>query len=146
MPAEAMCCKTPAVSFATSGLKDIVDSQVNGFTAEIGDIGGLLKGVGRICAGADYAEICENARRKIIENFSSERIAEKYIAFYQDLLGRQKEEKMKTPDKYAHTPPLHAPSAHSAGAARIRPDIPQRVGRHKKSAAVFSALSRAEAA
>lgn len=68
---ESLACGTPVVSFDTSGLKDIVDHQQNGYLAKPFDPADLAEGIRYILAdSARYHSLSEEARKKVEKTFS----------------------------------------------------------------------------
>jgi glycosyltransferase involved in cell wall biosynthesis len=82
--AEAMACGTPAVCFDSSGPKDIVDHQQNGYRARPFEAEDIANGI-RWIMKSDYRGLSENARRKITTTFDSTLIAAKYKKLYEEL-------------------------------------------------------------
>jgi len=85
---ESMACETPVVAFATSGLLDIVDHQKNGYLAKPFDTIDLKDGIEWIINldVEKYNKLCKNAREKVLKEFDSVVVANKYIKLYQDIL------------------------------------------------------------
>ena len=84
--AESMACGTPVVCFDTSGPKDIISHQIDGYLAEPFKSTDLARGVVWLLNTENYEKICSNARKKIISKFDSRIIAEKYIKLYKEVL------------------------------------------------------------
>jgi glycosyltransferase involved in cell wall biosynthesis len=82
--AEAMACGTPAVCFDSSGPKDIVDHQQNGYRARPFEAEDIANGI-RWIMKSDYRGLSENARSKITTTFDSTLIAAKYKKLYEEL-------------------------------------------------------------
>jgi len=83
---EAMACGTPVVAFGVTGLLDIVDHQQNGYLAKPFDTKDLAKGIELILNTENYDMFCQNARNKVLREFDSEVVADKYIELYEQLL------------------------------------------------------------
>ena len=84
---ESFACGTPVVAFNTSGLKDIVDHQINGFLAKPYDSSDLAEGIKWILEdGIRLNKLGCNSRRKALEKFSIERYVESYTRLYKSLI------------------------------------------------------------
>ena len=83
---EAMSCDTPVVAFAATGLLDIVDHKINGYLAKPFDTSDLANGIEWILNNEKYNELCQNAREKVLKEFDSKIVAQKYIELYKDIL------------------------------------------------------------
>ena len=85
--AESMCCSTPVVCFDATGPKDIVTHKVDGYKAKPFDSRDLAYGIKWILNENHYAEICQNAREKILREFDSIVIAKKYLELYKEAIN-----------------------------------------------------------
>jgi len=83
---EAMSCGTPCVGFCTGGIPEMIDHQVNGYVANYEDAEDLANGIHWVLEEADYVQLSQNARMKVMDNYSENVIAEKYNTLYQRLL------------------------------------------------------------
>ena len=85
---EAMSCGTPIVAFGATGLLDIVDHKINGYLAKPYESKDLAEGIEWVLNLPihDYDKLCENARRKVVEEFDSKIVAKKYIDLYKEIL------------------------------------------------------------
>ena len=87
---EAMACGTPVVSFATTGLLDIVDHKKNGYLAKKYDSFDLGSGIKWVLKDpVRHKNICSNARQKIVDNFDVKVVIPKYIELYNSILNQQ---------------------------------------------------------
>lgn len=86
---ESMACGTPVVGFNAGGIPEMIDHKANGYVANYKDSEDLMRGIYWALFEADYQSLCNNARRKVIENYSEEVVATKYMELY----GQQLEEK-----------------------------------------------------
>ena len=82
-PMEAMACGLPVVAFPVSGMSELVNIQ-NGVVCEDFTIDALQKGIIELLSRRYESSII---RQDMINRFSPEAIAHKYISFYQDLLN-----------------------------------------------------------
>ena len=84
---ESLACGTPVVAFAATGLLDIVDHKINGYLAKPYEPDDLAAGIEWVLSAENYAELCQNAREKVLREFDSKIVAKKYIELYQEVLG-----------------------------------------------------------
>ena len=104
---EAIACGTPVVAFNTTGLRDIIDHQENGYLARAFDPQDFCKGIewvlskcekserdgpqanegGSGSAAVTYAQLCVNARSKAESCFSEAVVGTKYVSMYEKVLG-----------------------------------------------------------
>lgn len=90
---EALACGTPVVAFDTSGLRDIIDHQVNGYLAEPFDPADLAAGMRWVLENAERREtLSRNAREKVVKTFDSTIVAQKHIAVYERMMAENKAE------------------------------------------------------
>ncbi|HDY85449.1 MAG TPA: glycosyltransferase, partial [Methylophaga sp.] len=83
---ESMACGTPVVAFGATGLLDIVDHLENGYLATPYDTSDLARGIEIMLNADNYAELCQNARDKILREFDSSIVADKFIELYEKLI------------------------------------------------------------
>lgn len=84
--AEAMACGTPVVCFDATGPKDIVNHKINGYLAKPFESEDLARGIEWVVNAPNYEELCQNAREKVLREFDSRVVAQKYIALYEEIL------------------------------------------------------------
>lgn len=84
---EAMSCGTPAVGFATGGIPEMIDHQVNGYIALQGSAQSLAEGIEWVLNDQNHATMSENARIKVLETYSESIVAAKYQQLYKSLLS-----------------------------------------------------------
>jgi len=84
---ESMACGTPVVTFNHTGLVDIVDHKKNGYLAHPLDTQDLAYGIEWILDNEKYDDLCSNARGKVMREFDSKVVAEKYINLYNEILN-----------------------------------------------------------
>ncbi len=83
---ESLACGTPVVGFDIGGNGDMIEHQKNGYLAKSFEIDDLAYGIERVLNAEDYDELCQNAREKVLKEFDSVVVANKYIELYEDIL------------------------------------------------------------
>jgi glycosyltransferase involved in cell wall biosynthesis len=86
---EAMSCGTPAVGFATGGIPEMIDHQVNGYIALQGSAQSLAEGIEWILSNQNPIIVSENARKKVLNTYSESIVAAQYLQLYQSLLTHE---------------------------------------------------------
>ena len=86
---EAMACGTPCVGFNTGGIPEMIDHKQNGYIAEYKNAMDLAKGIKWVLNEADYSKLSNNAREKVINNYSEDIVARQYIELYNRLFNIQ---------------------------------------------------------
>jgi glycosyltransferase involved in cell wall biosynthesis len=77
---EAASCKLPVIASNLEGLKDAIKDGWNGFMIEPYDTDGFVKKINELLENSQYCqEFGEKARQFVIDNFSWNIIAEKYL-------------------------------------------------------------------
>ncbi|WP_346856196.1 glycosyltransferase family 4 protein [uncultured Draconibacterium sp.] len=89
---EAMACETPVVCFDATGPKDIVDHRKNGYKAKSFDAEDLKMGIKWVLENNQDNYLGKAGRIKVLQEYSIEVIAQKYIEFYQTILDERKVE------------------------------------------------------
>lgn len=74
---EAMACGTPVISTANEGSAEIIDSGVDGILVPIGDIRGMIEGIGRLREDASLLDRFSKAALSRAQEYSWERAADK---------------------------------------------------------------------
>lgn len=88
---EALACGTPVVSFDTSGLKDIVEHERNGYRAKCFDCEDFAAGLAWVLADqARWLSLSRRAREKVEQEFIFERQTQRYVRLYNDIIARSK--------------------------------------------------------
>ena len=83
---EAMACATPVVAFGATGLLDIIDHKKNGYLAIPFDTTDLANGIDWVLGNDKYEDLCSSAREKVLQEFDSKVVAEKYIQLYKEII------------------------------------------------------------
>ena len=84
---ESMACGTPVVCFDSSGPKDIVDHQVNGYKAKPFDADDLRDGIKWVLNAPNYTELVNDARKKATDVFDNKVTAMQYQKLYTEMLA-----------------------------------------------------------
>ena len=79
---EAMACGVPCVGFKVGGIPEEIDHRRNGYVAEYRSAEDLARGICWILAEADYEELSKNAVQKVVQNYSQQSVALKYLDVY----------------------------------------------------------------
>lgn len=85
---EALACGTPVVAFNTGGIPDMVDHLQNGYLAQFKSGIDFAKGINYVLNSGNGNRLAANARKKVLDNFTNEIVAEKYIAVYNSILKK----------------------------------------------------------
>ena len=85
---ESLACGTPVVVFHIGGNADMIEHKINGYLAKPYESKDLAEGIEWVLnlPMQDYDKLCENARRKVVEEFDSKIVAKKYIDLYKEIL------------------------------------------------------------
>ncbi|MBC1220339.1 glycosyltransferase family 4 protein [Nostoc sp. UCD121] len=84
---ESLACGTPVVAFNSTGLKDIVDHQQNGYLANPYEVGDFAKGIVWILENEQRLEkLSFYARKKAEQEFTLELQARRYSALFEEIL------------------------------------------------------------
>ncbi len=83
---EALACATPVVAFNTGGVPDMVSHQQNGYLANYKSATDFAAGINYVLNTANPQELGTNARQKVMQNFTNDIVAEKYLAVYKSIL------------------------------------------------------------
>ncbi len=85
--AESLACGTPVVSFDSTGLKDIVEHQQNGYRAKCFSSEDLANGIAWVLSDEKRWQLLSyRAREKVEQEFSLQKQVESYIKIYKDIL------------------------------------------------------------
>ena len=79
---EAMACGVPCVGFRVGGIPEEIDHRRNGYVAEYRSAEDLARGICWILTEADYEELSKNAVQKVVQNYSQQSVALKYLDVY----------------------------------------------------------------
>lgn len=84
---ESMACGTPVVAFNVGGIPEMIDHKHNGYLADYKSTESLAEGILWVLNNNSTVELKENARKKVLANYSQEMVSKKYIDLYNQLLS-----------------------------------------------------------
>ena len=84
---ESLACGIPVVGFDIGGNSDLIDHQKNGYLAKSFDTLDLSNGIEWILNNENYEKLCVNARKKVLKEFDSKLVVQKYIELYKEILN-----------------------------------------------------------
>lgn len=76
---EAMSCGTPCVGFDVGGIPEMIDHKENGYVARYKDAQDLAEGIRYVTAKENNARLSRAARNKVMQCYSEEAVASKYL-------------------------------------------------------------------
>ena len=79
---ESMACGTPCVGFNIGGIPEMIDHKQNGYVANYKDAQDLAKGLLWVLQESATETLSDNARNKVVTNYSETNIAKRYIEIY----------------------------------------------------------------
>lgn len=83
---ESMACGTPAIGFKIGGIPEMIDHEENGYLADYKSAQALAKGMFWILFHENYENLCQNARQKVLDNYSEKVVSQQYQALYDSLI------------------------------------------------------------
>lgn len=86
---ESLACATPVVAFDVGGNSDLIDHQQNGYLAKAFDAEDLKNGIKWVLDEDHMHHLGKHAREKVLREFDSKIVAEKYIALYKEVISAQ---------------------------------------------------------
>jgi len=89
MVMEALACGTPVVAFNTGGIPEMVDHGQNGYLAPLASAQGIADGIKEILYTADASKLATNARQKVLNNYTNDKVAKQYIDLYRSVLNNE---------------------------------------------------------
>lgn len=87
---EAMSCGVPVVASAVGGLPEIIDGGV-GALFEPANPQALAAAVGSLLSRPDLSALGREGRRRVVENWSIDRLVERHLEIYARLIDESKE-------------------------------------------------------
>jgi len=82
---ESLSCGTPVIAFDIGGNSDMIEHKKNGYLADPFYPEDLASGIGWCLNNNRNNELSENARKKVLENFSIEFIQKSYAKLYHEI-------------------------------------------------------------
>ena len=82
---ESLSCATPVCCFAIGGNGDMVEHRVNGYMAREKDAEDLAHGIRWCLENNRDAALSQAARKKVMDNYTIDRVGEKYVEVYSSL-------------------------------------------------------------
>lgn len=83
---ESLSCGTPVVAFNIGGNGDMIEHQRNGYIAREKDDADLANGILWCLQHRDETDLPHNARQKVLNNYTPEIVAGKYVELYKSLI------------------------------------------------------------
>jgi len=88
IPIEAMSMGIPCIATDVGGTEEIIDNGINGFLVKPGNVEELVKGVEILLSDKKLrGKFAKNGEKKIRRDFSLNRITDKHITFYKQVMG-----------------------------------------------------------
>ena len=84
---ESLSCATPVCCFAIGGNGDMVEHQVNGYLAKEKDAEDLANGIQWCVENNKDGKLSADARKKVMENYTIERVGELYKRVYEGMIN-----------------------------------------------------------
>lgn len=85
---ESLSCGTPVVAFDIGGNRDMIDHKKNGYLVKPFDPVDLARGIEWVLNNENYKELCKNAREKVLKEFDSNVVVDRYIKLYKYILNK----------------------------------------------------------
>lgn len=82
---ESLACGTPVVAFDTSGVKDVVQHEINGYMAELYNTDQLASGIEWVLNHSHPAALSQNSRNWAHDNFNPQLVARQHLTLYHSL-------------------------------------------------------------
>jgi len=85
---EAMACGLPVIASRIGGVVDVVEDGKSGILFEPGNVSELASAIVRLLRDDELRQrLGTEARKRIVENFSIEKVAEEYIELYEEIIA-----------------------------------------------------------
>lgn len=84
---EAMACGVPCVAFKVGGIPEEIDHLKNGYVTAYRDANDLAKGIEWVLQKADYEALSQQAVHKVMQCYSQQSVAVKYLDVYQQAMA-----------------------------------------------------------
>ena len=86
---EAGACETPTVAFNNTGFEDVIEHKKTGYLAKYKDEDDFINGILWSLDNLNNNLLGKEARKNIIDKFSYEKISEKYIELYNQIISNK---------------------------------------------------------
>jgi glycosyltransferase involved in cell wall biosynthesis len=83
---EPMSCGIPCIGFDTGGISEMIDHKKNGYVAQHKSVEDLVQGIRWVLFEANYKQLSQNARQKVLDCYAENVVAKQYFDLYQQLL------------------------------------------------------------
>lgn len=83
---EAMACGVPCVGFNVGGIPEMIGHKETGYVAEYKSAEDFADGIAWTLDGSRYEQLSKASRKKVIDNYSQDKVAGQYISLYKSLL------------------------------------------------------------
>jgi glycosyltransferase involved in cell wall biosynthesis len=84
---ESLACGTPVVAFDIGGMPDMIDHQKNGYLATPFDTNDLADGMMWVLENKSRQDmLSQHARQTVMERYTLDAVANRYLALYQSIL------------------------------------------------------------
>jgi len=84
---EAMACEMPVIATRTGGLPELIKDGESGFLSEVGDVEKMTKDTLKLLSEPnELAQFRANARKRAVDEFSSDTIVDQYVGLYRSLI------------------------------------------------------------
>lgn len=84
---ESLSCGTPVVAFKTGGIPDLIDHKINGYLADYKSSDDLMNGILWAYENRLEDQINKNSRNKVLNNYTYEIVAKKYVQVYESIIS-----------------------------------------------------------
>lgn len=85
--AEAMACETPVIAPKVGGIPEVIDNGSTGYIYEFGDKDALVKNMLELLEDTQLvSKMGQKGREKVLREFESSKIADKYVHWYEKIL------------------------------------------------------------
>ena len=83
---ESLSCGIPVVAFGIGGNADMIEHQENGYIAREKDDADLANGILWCLQHNDEIDLSHNARQKVLDNYTPEKVCRQYVELYQSMV------------------------------------------------------------
>lgn len=91
---EAMACQKPVITSKIGGIPSVIDDGINGLLIPPGEVSKLIEKTVFLLNNKDFADkLADNARKKVVQNFSHEKMIEDTIKVFKIERIRKQEQK-----------------------------------------------------